>query len=208
MKANNFFSMLLQALLLLALPRVHAQDYSYRISEGTVTITDYTGAGGAVTVPGVIEGLPVTAIGDDAFRSVRHLVTVTIPDSVTSIGNSAFRSSRWLLNVFIPDSVTSIGHSAFLGSRLGSITIPDSVTSIGDSAFGGCTNLHSVTIGNGVSSIGDSAFAYCSRLTGVIIPDSVTSIGKEAFLASDLMAITVNLANPVKSGFSCKNELA
>ena len=32
-------------------------------NNGTITITGYTGPGGAVTIPGTINGLPVTSIG-------------------------------------------------------------------------------------------------------------------------------------------------
>ena len=38
--------------------------YTYTTNNGTITITGYTGPGGAVTIPGTINGLPVTSIGD------------------------------------------------------------------------------------------------------------------------------------------------
>ena len=36
----------------------------YTTNNGTVTITRYTGPGGAVAIPGTINGLPVSTIGD------------------------------------------------------------------------------------------------------------------------------------------------
>ena len=88
-------------------------DYSYT-SDGTeITITGYTGAGGAITIPDEIDGLPVTRIGNYAFYRCTGLTSVTIPDSVTSIGNYAFYRCTGLTSVTIPDSVTSIGESAF-----------------------------------------------------------------------------------------------
>ena len=87
-------------LLLLALPvTVQAQDYTYTITNGAITITKYTGSGGAVTIPDTINGLPVTTIGgyyngsgywSGAFDSCTSLTSVTIPNSVTSIGDWAF----------------------------------------------------------------------------------------------------------------------
>ena len=48
---------------------VEAQ-FNYTTTNGTITITGYTGSGGAVTIPDTINGLPVTSIGDWAFTVV------------------------------------------------------------------------------------------------------------------------------------------
>ena len=94
-------------------------DYGYTESGGEITITGYTGAGGAVEIPGTIDGKTVTSIGKYAFAWHARLASVTIPSSVTSIGNDAF---GWC-------------------TSLASVTIPSSVTSIGDRAFCDCTSL-------------------------------------------------------------------
>ena len=64
--------------------------FNYTTNNGTITITGYTGPGGAVTIPDTINGLPVTSIGDYAFCNCTSLTSVTIPNSVTSIGDEAF----------------------------------------------------------------------------------------------------------------------
>ena len=58
---------LLLLLLLLALPAVVQAQFTYTTTNGTITITGYTGPGGWVTIPSTINGLPVTSIGDYAF---------------------------------------------------------------------------------------------------------------------------------------------
>jgi hypothetical protein len=88
-------------------------DYLYSIINGTITITGYTGPGGAITIPSTINGLTVTSIGNDAFYTNTSLTSVTIPSSVTSIGIRAFVGCGFA-NVTIPNSVTSIGDLAFL----------------------------------------------------------------------------------------------
>src|SRR5512140_883590 len=77
-------------LVLLALsPAVQAQ-FTYATNNDTITITGYTGPGGAVDIPGIINGLPVTSIGGSAFRNSTNLTRVTIPNNVTNIGDIAF----------------------------------------------------------------------------------------------------------------------
>ena len=63
-------------------------DYEWEENEdGSVTITGYTGDGGDVVIPSVIDGKPVTSIGDYAFEKCTGLTSVTIPDSVTNTRN-------------------------------------------------------------------------------------------------------------------------
>ena len=65
-------------------------DFTYTESGGTITITGYTGTGGAVVIPATIAGMPVVSIGDIAFANISYMISVTIPNSVTSIGSFAF----------------------------------------------------------------------------------------------------------------------
>lgn len=193
------------------------QYLTYSIADGEITIIDCDiSVTGKIKIPDLIEGYPVTSIGERAFANCYDLTAITIPDSVTTIKSGAFVLCTSLKNVTIPDSVTSIGDGAFNGcDDLTNITIPNSVISIGEDAFGycyeleniiisdnvtnigdrvfeRCTRLTSITIPNGVTNIGDYAFRGCSNLTAITIPDSVTSIGDEAFYYCDsLTAITI-----------------
>ena len=124
---------------------------------GKITITIYKGNEKDVRIPERINGLPVTAIGFNAFIG-RQLTSVTIPNSVTTIGEQAF-SGNWLTSVTIPNSVTTIRRFAFESNQLTSITIPNSVTDIGVSAFRG-NRLTSVTLPDNVN-IESSSFDGC-----------------------------------------------
>ena len=149
--------------------------------DGTCTVREYIGPGGAVIIPNIINGLTVVNIGD--YGTIPQIffdpsvTKVTIPDSVINIDWHAFFGCTNLTGVIIPDSVTNIDHEAFAAcTSLTNVVIPDSVTSIGYEAFDACTSLKSVTIGNGVTIIGGLAFGYCLSLTNIAIPDSVTII--------------------------------
>lgn len=169
-------------------------DYTYTVnSDGTVTITDYSGKDTVISIPSAINGKKVTSIGDKAFQTCSILTSITIPNSVNSIGDRAFYCCDSLTSITIPNSVTSIGASAFSKcTSLKSIAIPSSVTSIGDYTFSECTSLTSITIPSSVTSIGNWMFSKCSSLTSIKIPNSVTSIGIWAFMdCTSLASITI-----------------
>ena len=180
-----------------------------KFDTSTGTIVDCSASVTSANIPGEIQGVPVTAVGDRSFLDCRSLRSVSIPSSVTSIGDSAFSGCNSLSSVSIPGGVTSIGDSAFSGCRnLSSVSIPGSVTSIGSYAFSGCSSLRSVSIPSSVTSIGNCAFSGCSSLRSVSIPSSVTSIGSYAFSdCSSLSSVSIpgsvtSIGNSAFSGCS------
>jgi hypothetical protein len=173
---------LLPLFLVLGLPAsLHAQ-FTFTTNNNKITITAYTGPGGAVSVPAITNGLQVIAIGTDAFLST--LVTnVVLPDGLASIGQSAFNSCTNLASVTMPGTITNIGDTAFADCiRLASVTIPANLTSIGNGVFATCVSLTNITIPSNITSIGTNAFDDCTSLTGVSFPSGVTNIGPSAFV--------------------------
>ena len=119
------------------------QDYDYRIlDDGSAEIITYTGSGGEITIPAIIDGIRITSIGDQVFQDHKELIQVTVPKDIVFIGDSAFSGCSRLTSISLPNNLTSIGESAFSGcSGLTSITLPDNLTSIGENAFSECDRL-------------------------------------------------------------------
>src|SRR5665213_2273810 len=187
----------------LALPAVAQAQFIYTTNNGAITITGYTGSGGAVTIPATINGLPVTSIGDHAFYAT-GVTVVTIPASVTNLGDEVFVGSTRLTVITVDTNnpvYSSVNGVLFDKSQttlveypdglVGGYMIPNSVTSIGHYAFDSCGNLTNVTIPDRVTNIGDQAFNDCGNLTSVMIGNSVTSIGGWAFGGDNLTSVTI-----------------
>ena len=190
--------------------------FTWTTNNGAITITKYTGPGGAVTIPSTLNGLPVTSIGSGTFGECTNTTSVTIPASVTSLGANSLslhgRDRRSSLLSIVVDAAnpaycsTSDGVVfnkdktclvSYPGAKAGDYVIPQGVTLIGEFAFDGCQDLTRVTIPNSVTNIGGEAFRRCIRLTHVAIPASVKSIGTNPFAGCDrLTALTVDAANP------------
>jgi hypothetical protein len=191
----NFIFALGILCLLFAWPGAAAQsgDFSYLLVNGTVMIMNYTGSGGAVAIPSMIDGLAVTSIGERAFSDCTNVISVTIGNSVTDIGDMAFMSCTSLESVTIPNSVTAIGRGAFSNcTNLLDVTIPNGVTSVREGTFHWCTSMTNVTIPGSVTNIGAEAFSVCMSLLSVTIPDRVSFIGEVAFAGcSSLTSVTI-----------------
>ena len=170
-------------------------DYEYEIlDDGTVEINKYTGEGGSVVIPSVIDGRKVTSIGKYAFRNNSSISSIKMPNSITHIGDWAFDKCSNLTNISLSDDLTEICYSAFSNcSSLVSITIPKNVVKI-SSAFSRCTSLESVIVDpeNNYFSSEDGVLFDKNKSTLLLypagrsqieytIPDGVISVGSDAF---------------------------
>lgn len=154
---------------------------------GDLTETD-------VVIPAVINGLPVTAIGDMehfAFKGNKEVTSVVIPDTVTSIGPEAFEDCENLKTVVLPDNIVSIGAGAFEGCD----KFEYNKSGQGDKGnyIGSKNNDYLVlmnvekdvvnySINDGTKMIYYQAFDGCEKLQSIVIPDTVTELGVETFM--------------------------
>jgi len=180
-------------------------DFQVQRKGNGIEITRYTGSKTMINIPPRIQNLPVTSIGDWAFRYCTGLTSVTIPGSVTNIADYAFSSCTGLsaINVgsgntayssqegvlYNKDKTTLICYPA--GKTGASLTIPTSVTSIGVSAFSDCTALTAINV--------DAANITYSSQDGVLYNKNKTTLikypqGKTGSLTIPTSVITIGIS--------------
>jgi hypothetical protein len=200
MKTLKTFGMGLLAAGMVMAGTAQAQ-YSYTTNaDNTITITRYTGPGGAVSITNEINGLVVTSIGDQAFFERNDLTSVTIPINVISIGIEAFFQCTSLTNATIPNSVTSIDALAFYDcTSLSSVTIPGSAV-LGYDAFYYCTGLTEIYFEGNAPGVDPSVFEYDNNATVYYLPGTIgwgNTLGGLTTMVWNVFSYTTNSDNTI-----------
>lgn len=138
--------------------RVGSIFYTLNSDSGSYVVTGYFGYDNEIEIPDIYEGLRVIEIGRDAFRDVKTLESVIIPNSVVKIGDGAFCGCSSLKEVLIPDSVNYIG----------------------EYAFGYCDTLSELTVMGQLDSIGSYAFLECVKLEKIYYNSSTTTCAADS----------------------------
>lgn len=123
---------------------VEGENDTYKFLEYSdhIELTAFKGYNSYISLPGYINGKPVTSFGK-IFKESLTLVTIIIPATYTEIEDEAFYNACKLQNLTIHSgSLKRIGANAFLGCQALKIAnIPDTVTEIHEDAFKYCTEL-------------------------------------------------------------------
>ncbi|HRZ58726.1 MAG TPA: leucine-rich repeat protein, partial [Candidatus Paceibacterota bacterium] len=188
-RAGRHLAGLILLAALTTLPDAVQAQFICTTNRNRITITRYTGPGGAVTIPETMNGLPVVGIADKAFEGSIDLTSVAIPASVTTIGAWVFKGCTSLTAIEVHASNTAFRSIegvlfnkmqtkllAWPGGRDGAYTVPASVTSIEIGAFYGCARLTNLTIPRNVTAIRAGAFGGCTGLTSVALSERLTKI--------------------------------
>lgn len=114
-------------------------DYTYGIdSYGNVSIVEYSGESDVVTIPGVIDGKPVTGIvsnnGVGAFEG-KEITKIVIPCTIEFIDASSFNNNL-LTKVEIPLNVEYIGENAFKNNSMTDVELSLGTSYVLDSVNG------------------------------------------------------------------------
>lgn len=157
---------------------VPEEEFEFDASTGT--ILSYYGYGTRVDIPSAIGGVPVTAIGEDAFVHHPYLYYVSVPEGVISIGANAFNYVEHLSWVDLPSTLKRIESSAFGGFKGSVIEFPEGLEYIGDEAFYASVLYKGIYLPEGLTTVGNRAF-YMTGALEAYFPSTIENIGEEAF---------------------------
>lgn len=182
--------------------------------KGTATVTSSEKVTStSLTIPKTVTFnsvvLTVNAIGNNAFKNMKKLKTVSVGANVTKIGTNAFYGCTALTSVGGCSGVTTIGSKAFyqctklvtVGASSGSVKLAK-VKTIGNYAFMGCKKIRKVNLTSKVlTSIGTNAFQNCTAMTTLSVSSPVLSkIGSKAFYqCSKLTNVTLKTTKLTKA---------
>lgn len=181
--------------------------------DGTLTITGYAGNveknATDITIPSVIGGKKVTAIGAGAFRGRSKLKSVSIPSGVKYIYDKAFEGTSLTgeHTSSIPTSIEYVGVGAFPDTWEYSM-----VTYVWDNASyvlrGLVNNIlvkyvtdvgSKVVIPSGITAISAEAFKNCQTIRTLIVGKDVVYIGENAFQNSKVNRVTFVADSKIKT---------
>lgn len=163
----------------------------YEISNGQATITGGTKSVSALVIPSEIDGLPVTAIANDAFAGNTAIKECVLPDSIKTVGARAFSTCPNLTSLSIGKNLSFIGDYAFTACpELSAIDVNSAnptYSTVNGSLYknGGDLLLYAggadAVISGKTTSVCKGAFFGRTDIVSVELPESVTSVGENAF---------------------------
>jgi len=142
-----------------------SEDFEVMKVASGYKIVKYKGTDTKVRVPEMINGVAVTAIGDDAFRDRADLTVLYIPDSVTAFGTDVLKGCTALYALRSPLSQKE--GTSHLGYLYGAETFETNNTAE-------LRELDLFALGGDLTSLPAYALYDCNDLLAVRLPDSVT----------------------------------
>lgn len=197
--------------------------YTYCILEdGTAEITAYDGREKTITVPAVLDGIPVTGIAREAFygnKSVEHLI---VSEGVRTLEDFAFFWCPNMQTAVLPESLERVGFGVFRTcEKLTSVTIPAGVREITGNPFVDTPKLNLTLAPGNPSFVLQNGILFQPEKNTLIyypmtlkdeeyrIPEGIEVIGSGAFAYCDslkLVYIPASVKDMGENPFCCINK--
>ena len=149
-----------------------------QLDNGTLSLSEYHGEGGVLSIPKLVERIPVSQVDADAFSQGGPVTAFDVPidhpyfseqDGVlyNREGNALVRypAGRTDETFSVPPSVHDLRHSAFEGAKhLKAVFLPETLGGMGSHAFSDCEQLEQIRLPDSLSRMGRAVFRGCVSL--------------------------------------------
>lgn len=133
--------------------------FTYAVLEdNTLSITGWKGSEGDLYIPGEIDGMVVSSIGEKAFLDNKTIETVYIEEGVTTISRNAFFGCS-MKAIHLPSTLKTLETSALENSYVKSLYLPEGLETIGNNALS-IDGAYDIYIPASVQTIDRDAFGY------------------------------------------------
>lgn len=159
------------------------QLFEFEAYEQGMQVSKYLGSDAIVSIPALVDGKKILAIGINAFRDNKKVKKITIPEGIEIIDDFVFSGCDNLETVLLPNSLLRLGYESFRECySLQEIVIPYNVEKIGDYCFYKCHKLANIVLLSSVPlRIEFAAFSECHALENFTFPEVTRFIGPYAF---------------------------
>ena len=135
-------------------------------------IQNYSGTGGAVTVPAQVDGKPVYSIFRGTFEDNGTITELVFSEGLQSLGEAVTYGMSALEKVTLPETLIALDEANFTNcGKLTEITLPASLLFVGENCFNWCEILTSVTFRGPVPIFDRDCFYKTAKELVVYVPD-------------------------------------
>ncbi len=174
-----------------AFPAVEA-DFTFDPATGT--ITGYVGTLTDVVIPETIGGIPVIALGKNAFYK-KGLTSIIFNEGLEVIGEGALSGNATLTSAQFPSSLRRIEKGAFILAGFTSVELNEGLEYLGQNAFANNKKLTSINLPSTLEQIDNLVFNGSSLLTGeFVLGQALGHVGHRVFYKTGT-PVTISIAD-------------
>ena len=179
---------------------IHRDGWVFQIQDnGEATLSECTQGMPSLTIPGTVDGHPLTGSEHDAFDHAGMIEAFRTPadhPAFTSLNGVLFdRRMECLIRYpahrsgeqyAVPKGTRVIKSGAFAGAEtLESVFLPEGILSVETRAFADCPALKEVSLPLSLEAFGHEVFNNCCSLREVTVPDGHAFLKREGCFLTD-----------------------
>jgi len=165
-----------------------------------------------ITIPKRIDGIDkdVTIIEYNAFKDMKNLKSITLPDSIIKIYDNAFYNCYNLESINLNDNIIYLGKKAFYNcKKLDNIDLPE-IETIEEGLFYNCIGLNNLILDPNTITINDNAFYNCINLSNIDL-SNILNVGQSSFynckLINNIPSTLINIGDYAFYGCNSINSV-